>query len=38
VFEQAKKNFVNAVLRLESGAVISPSEFTNADKQYFPQP
>lgn len=36
-FEQAKRNFVNAVLRRESGAVISPSEFENADKQYFPQ-
>ena len=37
-FEQAKRDFVNAVLRRESGAVISPSEFDNADKQYFPQP
>lgn len=37
-FNQAKRNFVNAVLRNESGAVISPSEFDNADKQYFPQP
>jgi hypothetical protein len=37
-FEQAKRNFVNAVLRRESGAVISPSEFENAQKQYFPQP
>lgn len=37
-YEQAKRNFVNAVLRRESGAVISPSEFENADKQYFPQP
>jgi len=37
-FEQAKRNFVNAVLRRESGAVISPSEFANADLQYFAQP
>lgn len=37
-FEQAKKNFVNAVLRRESGAAISAGEFTSADKQYFPQP
>lgn len=37
-FEQAKRNFVNAVLRNESGAVIADSEFKNADKQYFPQP
>ena len=36
--EQAEKNFVNAVLRRESGAVISPSEFKEARKQYFPQP
>lgn len=35
-YEQAKRNFVNAVLRQESGAVISPSEFENAAKQYFP--
>jgi len=37
-FEQARRNFVNAVLRRESGAVINPSEFENADKQYFPVP
>jgi hypothetical protein len=37
-FEQAKRDFVNAVLRRESGAVISPEEFANADQQYFPQP
>lgn len=37
-FEQAKRDFVNAILRRESGAVISASEFDNADKQYFPQP
>jgi hypothetical protein len=36
--EQAQRNFVNSVLRRESGAVISPSEFDNASKQYFPQP
>jgi hypothetical protein len=36
--EQAQRDFVNAVLRRESGAVISPSEFANAQKQYFPQP
>ena len=29
---------INAVLRRESGAVISPSEFANANKQYFVQP
>lgn len=36
--DQAKRNFINAALRRESGAVISPSEFDNAEKQYFPQP
>lgn len=35
--EQAKRDFINATLRRESGAVISPSEFDNAEKQYFPQ-
>jgi hypothetical protein len=36
--EQAQRDFVNAVLRRESGAVISDPEFNNAKKQYFPQP
>lgn len=36
--EQAQRDFINAVLRRESGAVISPSEFANGQKQYFPQP
>lgn len=36
-FEQAQRNFINAVLRRESGAVISPEEFENARLQYFPQ-
>jgi hypothetical protein len=36
--DQAQRNFINAVLRRESGAVISPEEFNNARKQYFPQP
>lgn len=36
--EQAQRDFINAVLRRESGAVISDSEFDNARKQYFPQP
>ena len=36
--EQAQRDFINAVLRRESGAVIAPSEFANAAKQYFPQP
>ena len=36
--EQAQRDFINATLRQESGAVISPTEFDNARKQYFPQP
>ena len=35
--EQAERNFVNAVLRRESGAAIAPSEFDSAEKQYFPR-
>jgi hypothetical protein len=35
--EQAQRNFVNALLRQESGASISPTEFSNAQRQYFPQ-
>lgn len=36
--EQARRDFVNAVLRQESGAAIGQTEFDNATKQYFPQP
>lgn len=36
--EQAQRDFINAVLRQESGAAIAESEFDNARKQYFPQP
>lgn len=35
--EQAQRDFVNAALRVESGASISQSEFENARKQYFPE-
>jgi hypothetical protein len=35
--DQAERNFINSVLRRESGAVISPEEFSNAEKQYFPR-
>lgn len=38
VFDQAKRNFINSVLRRESGAVISASEFSEGEKQYFPVP
>jgi hypothetical protein len=36
--EQAQRDFINAILRLESGAAIGKEEFENARKQYFPQP
>jgi len=36
--DQAERNFLNAVLRRESGAVISPSEFESGELQYFPRP
>jgi hypothetical protein len=36
--DQARRNFVTAVLRKESGAAISPSEFANESQKYFPQP
>jgi predicted sulfurtransferase len=38
LLDQAQRNFINSVLRRESGAAISPSEFENAKMQYFPQP
>ncbi len=36
-FDQATENFINATLRRESGAAISPTEFTTANVQYIPQ-
>jgi hypothetical protein len=35
--DQAEGNFLNAVLRRESGAAISPSERDSGEKQYFPR-
>ena len=35
---QAQRDFINAVLRRESGAAIGKDEFANANLQYFPQP
>ncbi len=35
---QAERNFVTSVLRRESGASISASEFSTAEAQYFPRP
>ena len=37
-YMQAKRDFINAVLRKESGAVIGKDEFRSAELQYFPQP
>ena len=37
-FDQAQRDFINATLRRESGAMIRPDEFDNANKQYFPMP
>jgi hypothetical protein len=34
---QAKENFITAVLRQESGATIRDDEFAREDKKYFPQ-
>jgi hypothetical protein len=36
--EQAQRDFINAVLRRESGAAISEGEFANARRQYFAAP
>lgn len=36
-YAQGLKNFVNAILRRESGAAISPEEFKSAEEQYFIQ-
>jgi|GEM_PF-5999867 len=35
---QAERNFVNAVLRRESGAAIADHEFSSAEEQYFERP
>lgn len=37
-YETAKKNWIAAILRKESGAAISPSEYAEGNLQYFPQP
>lgn len=36
--EAAQRDFISATLRYESGAAISPQEFENQRKIYFPQP
>lgn len=35
-YDQAARNFINAVLRRESGAAIAASEFESAERQYLP--
>lgn len=37
-YMQAKQNFITAVLRKESGAVIGADEYRTEDRKYFPQP
>lgn len=37
-YQTAKKNFITATLRRESGAAISPSEFKEQESIYFPLP
>jgi hypothetical protein len=37
-YKQASSNFITALLRQESGAAISKSEFERYDKEYMPQP
>jgi hypothetical protein len=36
--DQAKRDFINAALRRESGATIGEHEIEEANRQYFPQP
>lgn len=35
--DQARRNFISAVLRKESGAVINPNEYRDEERKYFPQ-
>lgn len=37
LIDQAERNFINSILRRESGASISKPEFANAELQYFPR-
>jgi hypothetical protein len=37
-YKQASSNFITALLRQESGAAISKSEFERYEKEYMPQP
>jgi hypothetical protein len=35
--DQARRNFISAVLRKESGAAIGVEEYANEERKYFPQ-
>jgi hypothetical protein len=37
-YQQARSNFITALLRQESGAAINKSEFERYDREYMPQP
>jgi hypothetical protein len=37
-YKQASSNFITALLRQESGAAISKTEFDRYDREYMPQP
>jgi hypothetical protein len=37
-YDRDRRDFINAVLRRESGAAIGAAEFDSANQQYFPQP
>ena len=37
-YNAAKENFINAVVRPESGAVVNKDEYVRYDRMYFPQP
>lgn len=37
-FQQTRDNFITAYLRRDSGAAIAESEYTTADRQFFPVP
>jgi hypothetical protein len=36
--EQAQRNFINAIMRRDSGAAVNEKEWLNARQQYFEQP
>ena len=36
-YEQAKSQFITAILRREFGAAVTPEEFNRYDQEFFPQ-